>query len=268
MGSWGLITGIFFALFLRLGFWGFLLGLFVGEWLRVFFARSMQTRSAGHQDLFMTITFEVLGHLSKSKGVVTENDIQIAYKVMDQFRLGTAARRKAQEAFSRGKAADYPLQARLRLLYNGYRFQRNVLRVFVEFQIVMALSGQELHPNSRKILMIIARELHFSPQQMEHVIQMMTGGAQFGDRGQQSGYQHSRSAPSRPSLADAYRALGVKSSDDAMTIKRAYRKLMNANHPDKLAAKGLPPEMVDVAKKRTQEIQAAYDLIKQHLGFK
>ncbi|MDF5331727.1 molecular chaperone DjlA, partial [Vibrio parahaemolyticus] len=45
-------------------------------------------------------------------------------------------------------------------------------------------------------------------------------------------------------------------------------KLMNEHHPDKLMAKGLPPEMMNVAKEKSQEIQNAYDLIKKVKGFK
>ena len=36
---------------------------------------------------------------------------------------------------------------------------------------------------------------------------------------------------------------------------------MSQHHPDKLIAKGLPPAMMDAAKEKTQDIQAAYDLI-------
>ncbi|MCK8404143.1 co-chaperone DjlA, partial [Erwinia amylovora] len=38
--------------------------------------------------------------------------------------------------------------------------------------------------------------------------------------------------------------------------------------PDKLVAKGLPPEMMELAKQKAQEIQAAYDLIKREKAFK
>jgi DnaJ like chaperone protein len=49
-------------------------------------------------------------------------------------------------------------------------------------------------------------------------------------------------------------------------VKRAYRKQMSRHHPDKLVAKGLPVEMMNVAKQKTQDIQAAYELVKQHRG--
>jgi DnaJ like chaperone protein len=38
---------------------------------------------------------------------------------------------------------------------------------------------------------------------------------------------------------------------------------MAQHHPDKLVAKGLPPEMMTIAKQKAQDIQAAYDLIKK-----
>ena len=39
---------------------------------------------------------------------------------------------------------------------------------------------------------------------------------------------------------------------------------MALNHPDKLVAKGLPPDMMEVAKRKTQDIQSAYEIIKKH----
>jgi len=54
----------------------------------------------------------------------------------------------------------------------------------------------------------------------------------------------------------------VTPGTDAAGIKRAYRKLISQNHPDKLAARGLPESMRAVAEERSREINSAYDLIK------
>jgi DnaJ like chaperone protein len=57
----------------------------------------------------------------------------------------------------------------------------------------------------------------------------------------------------------------ISERDDDKTIKRAYKKQMAEHHPDKLAAKGLPMEAMDIAKQKTQAIQAAYETIKSSL---
>jgi DnaJ like chaperone protein len=72
----------------------------------------------------------------------------------------------------------------------------------------------------------------------------------------------SRSRPTEDRLADAYTALGVTPESELAEIKRAYRKLISKNHPDKLAARGLPESMRAVAEERSREINSAYDLIK------
>ena len=68
--------------------------------------------------------------------------------------------------------------------------------------------------------------------------------------------------PTQDRLADAYAALGVTPESSGSEIKRAYRKLISQNHPDKLAARGLPESMRAVAEERSREINSAYDLIK------
>ena len=37
---------------------------------------------------------------------------------------------------------------------------------------------------------------------------------------------------------------------------------MSQNHPDRMIAEGVPPEMVKMATQKTQEIKAAYERIK------
>ena len=67
----------------------------------------------------------------------------------------------------------------------------------------------------------------------------------------------------KPSLAEAYAVLGVPRDASEADIKKAYRRLMSQHHPDKLVAKGLPEEMMKVAKEKVQEINRAYDHIQE-----
>jgi DnaJ like chaperone protein len=67
-------------------------------------------------------------------------------------------------------------------------------------------------------------------------------------------------------LEDAYTALGIDSQVSDRDLKRAYRKRMSENHPDKLIAKGVPEDMIKLATERSQEIQAAYQMIRQSRG--
>ncbi|OTP89304.1 molecular chaperone DjlA [Gilliamella apicola] len=277
---WAIITGFVLSIILKSN-WGFLLGLFIGPKLYEFCNKLTEEEPKGNPKLYLTVVFEVLGHLGKAKGVVTQDDINLARRFMTQLQLDSNSRQLAQESFNRGKASDYPLRARLRELYNQYRSRRNVLNVFCEQLIQAALIDGRLDDKESEILFIVADEFNIPRHQMAIYIQMMMGSYHFHQQNydyqheQYNQYRHNNNGyggyqnnSSQLNLQNAYNILGVKPSDDIATIKRAYRKLMNEHHPDKLVSKGLPKEMLEAAKKRAQEIQAAYDLIKTSRGFK
>mgnify|MGYP000750011404 CR=1 FL=1 len=67
---------------------------------------------------------------------------------------------------------------------------------------------------------------------------------------------------------DYYEVLGISKGASADEIKKAYRKLMSDNHPDKLRGQGVPDNMLRMATERSQEITTAYELIKKHRSSK
>ena len=274
MQYWGKVIGVAIALLMGGGFWGVVLGLLVGHMFDKARSRRMSwfANQQQRQSLFFATTFEVMGHLTKSKGRVTEADIHIASLFMDRMNLHGESRTAAQQAFRVGKADNYPLREKMRQFRSVCFGRFDLIRMFLEIQIQAAFADGSLHPNERDVLYVIAEELGISNAQFDQFLRMMQGGAQFGggyhqqsQSGNGGGWQQAQRGPT---LEDACNVLGVKPDDDATTIKRAYRKLMSEHHPDKLVAKGLPPEMMEMAKQKAQEIQKAYEMIKEQKGFK
>ncbi|MEM5476716.1 TerB family tellurite resistance protein [Pacificibacter sp. AS14] len=60
---------------------------------------------------------------------------------------------------------------------------------------------------------------------------------------------------------DAYDILGVDPNMAFEDIKSAYRGLVRETHPDKMIARGVPPEAVQMATRRLAEINGAWEEI-------
>lgn len=61
---------------------------------------------------------------------------------------------------------------------------------------------------------------------------------------------------------DPYLILGVDEDISDSDLKRAYRRMAAANHPDRLMARGLPPELVGLANHKMAMINKAYSEIR------
>ena len=63
-------------------------------------------------------------------------------------------------------------------------------------------------------------------------------------------------------VRDAYEALGIKQDASNDEIKTAYRRLMNRNHPDKIASSNPDAAVLAESERRTREVRTAYELLK------
>ena len=109
----------------------------------------------------------------------------------------------------------------------------------------------------RAVLDDVCAQLGFSEQEVRHIEAMVLNARHFG------GSQQGGAVTPAQALKEAYEILGIESSASTAELKKAYRRLMSQHHPDKLVAKGLPEEMMKMAKEKTQEIQGAYEVIKK-----
>jgi DnaJ like chaperone protein len=212
---------------------------------------------------FFQTTFQVMGHVAKADGRVTEQEIDAARNAMSRFSLNDADRRRAIDLYSDGKRPDFPLDGALRRLRALTGGQPELCRMFVQIQLEAALQGNGLNPASRALLNRICNVLGVSALEFASLEAMLR---MHGNRGPSPGGGPSRGSTSP--LADAYEVLGVQAQASDADVTLAYRRLMSQNHPDKLVAQGLPESMVAAAHERTQRILEAYETVKNHRGLK
>ena len=64
-----------------------------------------------------------------------------------------------------------------------------------------------------------------------------------------------------------YEVLGCSPSASDDEVKRRYRELLAKYHPDKFIGQNLDEEFVELASRKFQEIQEAYDAVRTRRGF-
>ena len=204
------------------------------------------------QTAFFTATFSVMGHIAKADGRVSDQEIQLANRMMDQMSLAGELRRVARRLFDEGTSEDFPLDDVLDQFRRECHHGRNLLRIFMEIQLQAAFADGTVDPSERRILENICERLRLPVSELDHLEAMLRaeGAARPGVPSNQ-----------RLSLDAAYSILNVERNATDAEVKKAYRRLMSQHHPDKLVAKGLPEEMMKIATEKTQEIKAAYDRV-------
>ncbi len=280
MSWYGKVIGTLLGAVIGRGLLGAVVGLMFGHW----WDRRNEPNLGGGQlsgnpaqraaELRMTFfqaTFQVMGHVAKADGRVTEQEIDAARATMGRFSLNEADRRRAIDLFTDGKRPDFPLEQALRRLRALAGGQPELCRMFVQIQLEAALQGNGLNPAARTVMNRICGVLGVSALELASLEAMLrmrgyrpAGGASSGSSHGTNGSSRSSTAP----LADAYEVLGVTARESDADVTKAYRRLMSQNHPDKLVAQGLPESMVAAAHERTQRILEAYETVKNHRGMK
>lgn len=225
---------------------------------------------------FFHVLFPVLGYLAKADGRVSEEEIQSTEELIRRMGLNEAQRKEAIQLFQQGKSDSFNLDTcfdEFNSVSHGYS---DVKRILLVYLITLALADGVLHETEERVLAEVAEKIAFSRFAFNQLLGMVRAQMAFRDKysNQSSGYEYYRESHQggqsgnpfyneKKELDLAYEALGMTPHDSDAVIKKAYRKLMSENHPDKLAGRGVPEEMVKLATERSQEIQKAYEVIKK-----
>jgi len=116
-----------------------------------------------------------------------------------------------------------------------------VLESLLSGLFMVAIADGVLHPSEEAYLRKVASEFGFDKVRFERIRASYAGSG----------------------ATEAYEVLGLNPDASDEAVKKAYRKLIQEHHPDRLIAKGMPQEFIDVANEKMAAINHAYDQIEK-----
>jgi len=204
--------------------------------------------------LYVQTLFQTIGHLAKADGRVSESEIRASRALMHRLGLGPVEVRQAMAWFEAGKTPSFPLRSSLRELRAKGARKAESRALFLRLLMEVALSKAALHQRERTILWTVCTELDIGRVELAQLEAMLRA---------QRGFRRSAAGSADAQRVDAaYTTLGMEKSASNAEIKTAYRRLMNKNHPDKLASANPDAAAIAEAERRTREVRSAYEMLK------
>jgi DnaJ like chaperone protein len=261
MGYWGKIIGGTAGFFVG-GAYGAVIGAVLGH---VADTGSMQTTSRrsydftsslnparlagmfGRREEVFAITVTVLAaKLCKIDGPVTRLEID-AFK--RHFRIPPASARGIGRLFDQARDSPESFEPYAAQLGEAFSDNHVMLEQVLSSLFAIARADGPLNMREQEYLRRVHRRLGLDQQAWERAI---------GERAQRP--------PAPVDESDPYLELGVSRSATGEQLRATWKRLMRENHPDTLAARGVPPDSVARASEKVARINAAWDRIKRERG--
>lgn len=280
---WGKLIGAFLG-YITAGPVGLFFGILIGN----LFDRGLATHlSNPHllyhsekkqetQKIFFEATFTIMGHIAKADGRVSAQEIHMAKVLMQEMRLNKQQKELAKRLFTEGKQLTFRLDIVLNALKRACHHNRELLKLFIDIQY-RAAHVDGLTIKKIKALDAIFSQLGFAPLHQQYRFYEDFNYNQTHQKpneeytsSQHSYYKNENSYQKQTTsstLEHAFALLEVSPQAPKQEVKKAYRRLLSKNHPDKLIAQGLPESMIKLANEKTHKIMKAYELICANKGW-
>ena len=195
----------------------------------------------GRNTVAFTMAVIALGaKMAKADGVVSPVEVAAFHQV---FKTPEAERRHVDQVFDLAQRdiAGFELYAdQIRALLAG---DPQLLRDVLESLFHIASADRALHPGEDAFLKIVAQRFGLSDSTYRHV------------------RAHFVADHNEP-----YDVLGLDPAATDAELKARHRKLVREHHPDLVAGRGLPAEMIAVANRKLAAINAAYASLAKERG--
>lgn len=249
-----LLMILIFPITLVMAFLGLLFGFFV---VILKFLKRLATRGPGNlfkaKAQFLETLFTLLGFLSRADGRVSEYDIARTERLFMQLRLKEDSRNKAKRDFKWGAQPGFAPAETAADFASVYGSSEAPARMLMLVLISFIIGNGRVDESEEACLYAIAASFHIRKIDVERLLRSSLAGASFrNSHGTTNVKEHAKAA---------YQVLGTKPSASRKEVKTAYKRLVSANHPDKMIAKGMPEQVITQANIRMQEITGAYESI-------
>ena len=191
------------------------------------------------QALFFTAIFAMLGKMAKADGVVTKDELNVVNQFMTHnLQLDARARQFAIGIFNEAKDSSDSFNAYASQFGQVFYHEPQLRQMFYEMLFTLAMADGVLHPEEDKLLRSAPPLLNLPDGTYELL--------------------HKRLVKD---LAPLYAILGISENVADSEVKKAYRKMANEYHPDKIIAQGLPEDFQKFAEDKFIQINEAYESI-------
>jgi len=200
------------------------------------------------QMMFFVGAFTMVARIAQADGEVTQSERSAIERFIDQrLRLGQKEHAAAMRVFDAALIGGGTFDQFAAQFYENFSSSVGLLQLMIEFFYEVAAADGAVN-SAEEALIRRAAFLFQLPDSVVDAIRRRYGGA--------SANEH------------AYAVLNLSKTATDEEVKKAYRKMCIEFHPDTLASKGMGDEFKDVAERKFQEIQEAYEEIKRERGIK
>lgn len=198
----------------------------------------------GEPDKQVAFTIGVIAlgaKMAKSDGHVTRDEVA-AFK--DVFKVPEADAQNVARVFDLAKRDVAGFEAYAKQLAGLFKDDPSMLHNVLEGLLHIAGADGRLPASERDYLATVARHFGIADAEFKYLL--------------------ARHIPDE--RQNPYDVLGVVPDIANEDLRRHYYRLMQDNHPDKLMARGMPQEFIQVANSKIAAINAAYDEIRRERG--